>query len=121
MPQWNRWHMRFNALSDLIAQKCEPKQTKGADMLRPVRNFKPAQALPRMLADFINVHLCMMGALATPLFYLALQHQNDRATTRLSEAMAYYSSSFVLLSPLFPLVFLLNGFYTNSRGYIGRY
>ena len=90
-------------------------------MWPPVRNFKPWQALPRMLADFINVHLCMMGALATPVFYLALQHQNDRATTRLAEAMAYYSSSFVLLSLLFPLVFLLNGFYTHSRGYIGRY
>jgi nucleoside-diphosphate-sugar epimerase len=94
---------------------------KDTNMWQSVRNFKPWQALPRMLADFINVHLCMMGALATPLFYLALQHQNDRATTRLAEAMAYYSSSFVLLSPLFPLVFLLNGFYTNSRGYIGRY
>src|ERR1700730_15122871 len=91
-------------------------------MLRPVRNFKPAQALPRMLADFINVHLCMLGALATPVFYLAaLRHENARAATRLADAMAYYSSSFVLLSLLFPLVFLLNGFYTHSRGYAGRH
>jgi nucleoside-diphosphate-sugar epimerase len=91
-------------------------------MLRPVRNFKPAQALPRMLADFINVHLCMMGALATPVFYLAaLRHENARAATRLADAMAYYSSSFMVLSLLFPLVFLLNGFYTHSRGYVGRY
>ncbi len=90
-------------------------------MWRPVRNFKPWQALPRMLADFINVHLCMMGALATPVFYLALRDENDKATTRLTEAMAYYSSSFLLISLLFPLVFLLNGFYTHSRGYVGRY
>src|SRR5260370_9945137 len=90
-------------------------------MLRPVRNFKLAQALPRMLADFINVHLCMMGALATPVFYLALRDENDKATTRLTEAMAYYSSSFLLISLLFPLVFLLNGFYTHSRGYVRRY
>ncbi len=91
-------------------------------MLRPVRNFKLAQALPRMLADFINVHLCMMGALATPVFYLAaLRHENDTAATRLADAMAYYSSSFMVLSLLFPLVFLLNGFYTHSRGYVGRY
>ncbi len=91
-------------------------------MLRPVRNFKPAQALPRMVADFINVHLCMMAALATPVLYLAaVRHENDRAATRLADAMAYYSSSFVVLSLLFPLVFLLNGFYTRSRGYVGRY
>ncbi len=90
-------------------------------MWPPVRNFEPWQALPRLLADFINVHLCMIGALATPVLYLALRHQNDSATTRLTEAMAYYSWSFMLLSLLFPLVFLLNGFYTHSRGYIGRY
>src|SRR5260221_4207558 len=102
-------------------RKNKPSRRKVTNMWRPVRSFNPWQALPRMLTDFINVHLCMMGALATPVFYLALQHQNDRATTRLAEAMAYYSSSFVLLSLLFPLVFLLNGFYTHSRGYIGRY
>jgi nucleoside-diphosphate-sugar epimerase len=90
-------------------------------MRPPVSNFKSSQALPRMLADFINVHVCMMAALATPVFYFALRHQNDKATTRLTEAMAYYSFSFVLLSLLFPLVFLLNGFYTHSRGYIGRH
>src|SRR5260370_32707687 len=90
-------------------------------MLRPVRNFKPAQALPRMLADFINVHLCMMGALATPVVYLALRNENDSAATRLAGATTYYISSFLLLSLLFPLVFLLNGFYTHSRGYAGRY
>jgi nucleoside-diphosphate-sugar epimerase len=90
-------------------------------MRRPVRNFKLAQALPRMLADFINVHFCMMGALTIPVFYLAVRNEHDGAATRLAEAMAYYSSSFVLLSLLFPLVFLLNGFYTHSRGYVGRY
>jgi nucleoside-diphosphate-sugar epimerase len=90
-------------------------------MRRLVRNFKAAQALPRMMADFINVHLCMMGALATPVVYLALRNDNDGAATRLAGATTYYISSFLLLSLLFPLVFLLNGFYTHSRGYAGRY
>jgi nucleoside-diphosphate-sugar epimerase len=79
------------------------------------------QALPRVVADFINVHVCMVGALATPVLYLALEGQHHKAAVRISEAMTYYTSSFVLLSLLFPLVFLLNGFYTRSRGYIGRY
>jgi nucleoside-diphosphate-sugar epimerase len=90
-------------------------------MRRPARNFKLAQALPRMLADFVNVHVCMMGALATPVFYLALRHKDDEAAIRLGGAVAYYTYSFILLSLLFPLVFLLNGFYTRSRGYVGQY
>lgn len=90
-------------------------------MWRPVLNLKPSQAFPRMAADFINVHVCMIGALATPVLYFALEDQHEEATSRLIGAIAYYSSSFVLLSLVFPLVFLLNGFYTRSRGYIGRY
>src|SRR6266704_3594462 len=90
-------------------------------MWRAVHNLEPSQALPRMVADFINVHVCMVGALATPVLYLALEGQHHKAAVRISEAMTYYTSSFVLLSLLFPLVFLLNGFYTRSRGYIGRY
>jgi nucleoside-diphosphate-sugar epimerase len=63
----------------------------------------------------------MMSALATPVFYLVLRNQNDVATVRLAQAITYYPSSFVLLSLLFPLVFLLNGFYAHSRTYIGQY
>jgi nucleoside-diphosphate-sugar epimerase len=74
-----------------------------------------------MTADFINVHVCMVGALATPVLYLALQGQHQKAAVRIAEAITYYTPSFVLLSLLFPFVFLLNGFYTRSRGYTGRY
>jgi nucleoside-diphosphate-sugar epimerase len=90
-------------------------------MWRPVRNLKPSQALPRMAADFINLHVCMAAALATPVLYFAIEGQSQIAAIRIAEAVTYYTSSFVLLSLLFPLVFLLNGFYTRSRGYVGRY
>jgi nucleoside-diphosphate-sugar epimerase len=63
----------------------------------------------------------MIVALAAPVFYLALKGQHQEATIRLAEAMAYYSYSFMLLSVCFPLVFLVNGFYTRSRGYVGKY
>src|SRR5262245_48147746 len=75
-----------------------------------------------MAADFINVQVCMIGALAIPVIYLSLKGQNEIAGVRLAEAIRYYSSfSFLLLSLFFPLVFLLNGFYTRSRGYTGKY
>ncbi len=90
-------------------------------MWRPGRNLTLSQALPRMSADFINVHICMIGALAAPVLYLALEGQHQVATIRLAQAMVYYSYSFVLLSLCFPLVFFMNGFYTRSRGYVGKY
>ena len=43
------------------------------------------------------------------------------ATARLEEALSYYVPYFLCISVVFPLVFLLNGFYTRSRAYIGRY
>src|SRR5258708_31855679 len=116
MPPWNGLRMPSCVWRGIRLRKSRPPRIRGTTMWLPVRNFKPWQALPPMLADFINVHVCMMGALATPVLYLALQHQNDRATTRLAEAMAYYSSSFLLLSLLLPLAFLLNGFYPCSSG-----
>ena len=67
-------------------------------MWRPGRNLTLSQALPRMSADFINVHICMIGALAAPVLYLALEGQHEVAAIRLAEAMVYYSYSFVLLS-----------------------
>ena len=90
-------------------------------MWRPGRNLTLSQALPRMSADFINVHICMIGALAAPVLYFALEGQHEVAIIRLAEAMAYYSYSFMLLSLCFPLVFFMNGFYTRSRGYVGKY
>ncbi|MBI3668701.1 MAG: NAD-dependent epimerase/dehydratase family protein [Acidobacteria bacterium] len=90
-------------------------------MLRSVRSFKPSQAFPRMLADFAVVHVCMMLALGIPVLFLLFRGQTDAAATRLEEALAYYAPYFLLLSLVFPLVFLLNGFYTHSRAYRGRY
>jgi nucleoside-diphosphate-sugar epimerase len=91
------------------------------NMFQPVRNFKLSQALPRVLADFLNVHFCMITALGAPTAILLLRSDINGATAHLHEAIVYYSSRFALLSLLFPLAFLLNGFYTHSLGYVGRY
>jgi len=90
-------------------------------MLTSVRNFKTSQALPRMLADFALVQISMILALGLPVLFLLTRGQSLAATARLEEALAYYVPYFLCTSLVFPLVFLLNGFYTRSRAYSGRY
>jgi nucleoside-diphosphate-sugar epimerase len=90
-------------------------------MLTSVRNFKTSQALPRMLADFALVQVSMIVALAIPVLFLLSRGQSAGATERLQEALEYYIPYFLCTSLVFPLVFLLNGFYTRSRAYAGRY
>jgi nucleoside-diphosphate-sugar epimerase len=90
-------------------------------VLSPLRSFKASQAVPRMLADFVNVHVCMVVALAMPVLSLMLTEQGMEAGERLRLAIRYYSHNFVWLALLFPAVFLMNGFYTRSRAYAGRY
>jgi len=99
--------------------RAEPRGTKA--VLQRYRNFKPFQALPRMFADVVSVHLCMTVALAFSVVYHKISGQGVRSTFSVGEAAGYYRSECLLLSLLFPVVFLLNGFYTRSRGYIGRY
>src|SRR6201998_3418841 len=90
-------------------------------MLTSLRNFKTSQALPRMLADFALVQACMIVALGIPVVFLLSRGDSVAATARLEEALSYYIPYFLCISVVFPLVFLLNGFYTRSRAYIGRY
>ena len=97
------------------------KSPLGGNMLTSVRNFKTSQALPRMLADFALVQVSMIVALAIPVLFLLTRGQSVAATSRLEEALAYYVPYFLCTSLVFPLVFLLNGFYTRSRAYSGRY
>lgn len=79
------------------------------------------EALPRMVADFIIIHVSMIAALAISLVYRA-GLGNQKAVNDLTTNFAhYYLVFFWLLSPIFLLVFLINGFYTHTRGYVGRY
>src|SRR5260370_17821459 len=90
-------------------------------MLTSVRNFKTSQVLPRMLADFAFVQVCMIMAPGIPVVFLLSRGDSTAATARLEEALSYYVPYFLCISIVFPLVFLLNGFYTRSRAYSGRY
>jgi nucleoside-diphosphate-sugar epimerase len=74
-----------------------------------------------MLADFVNVHVCMFIALAFPILWAVQTQRALDAGDRLHLANGYYVHDFLPLSILLPVVFLMNGFYTRSRGYAGRY
>lgn len=90
-------------------------------MLRSLRNFRWGEAIPRMIADFLIVHLSMIAALAMSVVYQTGIGNASAAHAIVSGFLQYYTAFFLVLSPIFPLVFLLNGFYTRSRGYMGRY
>lgn len=90
-------------------------------MLRSLRNFRWQEGVPRIAADFTIVHFSMIAALAMSVVYQAGAGNAVAAHAMVSGFLEYYTSFFWVLSPIFPLVFLLNGFYTHSRAYTGRY
>ncbi len=88
-------------------------------MLYLIRDLKWREALPRMAADFVIVHLSMIGALAISVVYQTAHGNPVGARELTSDFAHYYTAFFWLLSPVFPVVFLLNGFYTHTRGHTG--
>lgn len=90
-------------------------------MLRSLRCFRWSEAIPRMVADFLIVHFSMIAALAVSVVYQTGAGNAAAAHAIVSGFLQYYTAFFWFLSPIFPLVFLLNGFYTHSRAYDGRY
>jgi nucleoside-diphosphate-sugar epimerase len=90
-------------------------------MLPSLRSFRWREAVPRMIADFLIVHFSMVAALAFSVVYQAGIGNTVAASAIVAGFLRYYTAFFWVLSPIFPLVFLLNGFYTHSRAYVGRY
>jgi nucleoside-diphosphate-sugar epimerase len=74
-----------------------------------------------MAVDYLIVHISMIAALALSVVYQTGTGNGVVAEAMVSGFRRYYMTFFWLLSPLFPLVFLLNGFYTRSRAYIGKH
>ena len=87
----------------------------------PLRSLKVKEGLPRVFVDFGLVQLSMIIALAVCVFYHAAVGQIAQASTVIQIVRRYYFHDFWALSLVFPLVFLLNGFYTRSRSYTSRY
>jgi nucleoside-diphosphate-sugar epimerase len=79
------------------------------------------EAIPRIIADYILVHLCMIAASAASVIY-QLEKGDATPVVQLADRLAhFYVIPFVTLSCVFPLVFLAHGFYTRSRPYLARH
>ncbi len=89
-------------------------------MIRTLRSFKPSEALPRMIADFVLVHVCMLASIEFAVFYHSALGDAAAAAGLLSKFTGYYATFFWPLSALFPAIFLANGFYTITRHYSDR-
>jgi nucleoside-diphosphate-sugar epimerase len=74
-----------------------------------------------MIADFLIVQFSMIAALAISVVYQTGAGNTVDARAVVSGFRQYYAVFFWVLSPIFPFIFLLNGFYTRSRAYTGRY
>ena len=89
-------------------------------MLNLITDLKWREALPRMAADFVIVHLSMIAALAISVVYQTAHGNPFGARELTSDFAHYYTVFFWILSPVFPVVFLFNGFYTHTRRQRGR-
>jgi nucleoside-diphosphate-sugar epimerase len=83
------------------------------------RNLSWEEALPRVVADFVIVHASMVGALAISVAYQLVRGSWPEAHELITTFQNYYIRFFWLLSPIFPLTFAANGFYTHTRSYGG--
>lgn len=83
-------------------------------------NLKWREAVPRILADFLAVHASMLLALAISVTYRTALGHGVEAQQLIGGFRHYYLAFFGVLSPIFPLVFLILGFYTHSRAYTGK-
>jgi nucleoside-diphosphate-sugar epimerase len=70
---------------------------------------------PRVITDFLIVHCAMLVAFAISVSYQTHGQSWSSADDLADAFRKYYFSRFLVLSPLFPLVFYLNGFYTHVR------
>jgi nucleoside-diphosphate-sugar epimerase len=84
------------------------------------RGLSWQNALPRIIADFVVVHLSLITALAISVIYQTATGAGDQARALIADFEDYYVRFFWLLSPIFPLTFALQGFYTHTRSYNGR-
>src|ERR1035438_9906147 len=86
-----------------------------------MKNLKWKDTLLRVAADFLIVHASMIGALLVSVLYRTAIGHGLEARALIDNFTHQYIAFFWLLSPIFPLIFWLNGFYTRTRGYGGRH
>lgn len=78
------------------------------------------EAIPRVITDFLVIHLSMIGALAVSVIYQEAIGSGEAAHNLIVNFEHYYARFFWLLSPIFPVTFAVLGFYTHTRSYSGK-
>jgi nucleoside-diphosphate-sugar epimerase len=79
--------------------------------------IKWREVLPRIVIDFALIHAAMLIAIVISIKYQAHIAGSGSNAEMLEAFRRYYSYTFLPLSPLFPLIFFLNGIYTHVRSY----
>lgn len=90
-------------------------------MRRTYSNVIWKEALPRLTADMVMVHLAALASLAAVVMWQSAGGGGVRTTQLVRELRGFYLHSFLPLSAIFPIVFFASGFYTCSRGYLTNY
>jgi len=90
-------------------------------MKRLLTSLRWQEAIPRILADFAIVQVSAIFSLVGTMLLRVHGDGQMPAATLAMLLRDYYTHVFFPLSLIFPIVFLLNGFYTKSRAYRGEY
>ncbi len=90
-------------------------------MFRSLASFNRKEALPRLLADIAIVQSAAAAALFSTVLWWARELSWEETIHHVRLLQIFYLERFLPLSLVFPLTFLCNGFYTRSRGYVGRH
>ena len=86
-----------------------------------VKHLPWKEAVPRVLADLVIVHLSIIGAFTISVMYQDMNENWVEAHKLISGFQIYYAHFFWFFAPLFPLTFHAFGFYTHTRFYNGRH
>jgi nucleoside-diphosphate-sugar epimerase len=86
-------------------------------MRRSLETVKWKEIIPRIAIDFVLIHFAMLLAILISINYQARLGGGSNEEM-LDAFRRYYYFTFLPLSPLFPLVFFLNGIYTHVRSYV---
>jgi len=84
------------------------------------KKYSWQDSVPRVTADFITVHVSMIGALAISVMYQATTGSVGAPHQLVVNFEAYYLRFFWLISPIFPITFAVHGLYTHTRKYSYR-
>ena len=82
-----------------------------------LKTVKWRDVVPRIVVDFAIIQCAMLIAFAVSVTYQTREDEWLSASNLVSAFRHYYLSRFLLLSPLFPIVFFANGLYTRVRSY----